>query len=94
VEKLDHPESHAAVLAERSLMRALQGGCQIPVGALASVQNGKLKLQGVVASPDGSRLVRGNVEGTAGQPEELGAELADTLLAEGALEILERVKQV
>lgn len=91
--KLDHPESHAAVLAERSLMQALEGGCQVPVGASACVSNGTLKLAGVVASLDGAQLVRGNVEGDPEEPEELGRKLANALLAGGADEILEELRR-
>jgi hydroxymethylbilane synthase len=85
---LDHAESRAAVLAERSLLRALGGGCRVPVGALASIEGEMLRLTGVVASPDGSHLARGEVIGDPAKPEELGEELARALLADGADQIL------
>jgi len=89
---LDHAESHAAVLAERSFMRALGGGCQVPIGALASIETGKLKLAGVVASLDGSRLVRAEIPGDPEKPEELGKELARILRAAGADKILRELR--
>lgn len=89
---LDHVESHAAVLAERSLLRALGGGCQVPVGALGSMKDGDLTLAGVVASPDGTRLVRGEVTGSPESPEDLGRELARALLAAGAEDVLRELR--
>lgn len=90
---LDHAESRAAVLAERSLMHALEGGCQVPVGAHGTIKDGRLYLAGVVASLDGSQLVRAEVEGDYKKPEELGTELADILRAGGADEILEELRE-
>lgn len=87
---LDDAETRAAVLAERSLMRALEGGCQVPIGALGTVEDGTITLRGVVASLDGSTLVLGEVTGE--EPEPLGQELAQVLLAGGAKEILEGVR--
>ena len=89
---LDHAESHAAVLAERSFMRALGGGCQVPVGASASIEAGKLKLAGVVASLNGSRLSRMEVSGNLDDPESLGQEMAHVLLSGGADEILRELR--
>ncbi|HUV04191.1 MAG TPA: hydroxymethylbilane synthase [Armatimonadota bacterium] len=89
---LDHAESHAAVLAERSFMRALGGGCQVPAGALAWIEAGNLKLAGVVASLDGSRLVRGETHGGPDNAEQLGQELARALRAAGADEILRELR--
>ena len=93
--KLDHADSRASVLAERSLMSALGGGCQIPVGALASVKDGpprRMTLAGVVASLDGARLVRAEVTGDPSKPEELGIGLANVLLARGADDILRELR--
>ena len=89
---LDHPESRAAVTAERSLMRALEGGCQVPIGALGCIEDGRLRLSGVVASVDGSRLVRGEVTGSISEPEETGKELARVLISGGADEILQDLR--
>jgi hydroxymethylbilane synthase len=91
-EVLDHAESRATVTAERSLMRALEGGCRVPIGALASIEGGILRLAGVVADPDGNRLVRGEATGGADDPESVGRELAQALLASGADVILDQLR--
>ncbi|MGB9589049.1 MAG: hydroxymethylbilane synthase, partial [Armatimonadota bacterium] len=77
-----------AVMAERSFLKALGGGCQVPIGALAQVTEDNLVLQGVVANTDGSFLVRGEVKGNAHDFSDIGQKLAERLLASGADEIL------
>ena len=86
---LDHAPTHQAVRAERAVLRGLGGGCQLPIAAHASPVNGGLKLTGVVASPDGARLIRASAEGTSEKPEDLGAQVAEDLLRQGAREILD-----
>ncbi len=89
--RLDHSDTRIAVTAERALLAALGGGCQVPIGAYATVDGGELHLTAVVCTPDGERLIRRNVSGPAGSAEELGRELGQTLLDAGADEILEDV---
>jgi len=89
VARLDHAPTRAAVTAERALLRTLGGGCQVPVGAHATLIEGGLTLRSVVASPDGSRLVRGELSGV--DPETTGARLGEQLLSQGAREILAEV---
>lgn len=86
---LDDPPSRLAVTAERSLLEALGGGCQVPVGALGCMSDGILRLRGVVASISGDRLVRAEVSGDPTRADSLGAELAEVLLSSGADDILE-----
>jgi hydroxymethylbilane synthase len=86
---LNHPATHAAVAAERSFLRALGGGCQLPIGAYAAVEGEGLRLQGLVIAPDGSQCVAGDRTGSALAPEELGGALAADLLARGARALLE-----
>lgn len=74
--------------AERSFLRTLQGGCRIPVGALASLDGPTLTLTGVVANPNGEQIMRNSQKGSAEQPVELGGELAQIFLRNGAQEIL------
>ncbi|HEX6546807.1 MAG TPA: hydroxymethylbilane synthase [Bryobacteraceae bacterium] len=81
---LTHQESEVAVNCERAVLAALGGGCQLPIGAFADVTAGELNAVAVVASPDGKRLVRDRLTGSAGSPEELGRELAARLRARGA----------
>ena len=88
---LDHPATRAAVTAERGLLAALVGGCQVPIGAHATVQNGIVHLIAIVASPDGSVLIRGEAQGPATEAETIGRRLGTDLLARGAKEILEAV---
>jgi hydroxymethylbilane synthase len=88
---LDHLPTHAAVLAERAFLRRLEGGCQVPFAAHAQIAEGQLLLRGLVASPDGRRVVRGERRGTAGEAEAVGTSLAEDLLARGAAEILQAV---
>ncbi len=88
---LDHAETHAAVLAERGVLGSLGGGCQVPIGAYARVEEGRVRLLGVVASPDGSELIRADTEGSIDGAEGLGRTLGGELLARGARRILEAV---
>ena len=90
LQRLDDAQTRAAVLAERSLMRALEGGCQVPIGALGTVEDGTITLQGVVASLDGRSLVMGDASGD--DPESVGQKLAQVLLAGGAEKILEKIR--
>lgn len=86
---LDDASTHRAVRAERALLRRLGGGCSVPIAGHAALANGVLSLAGVVARPDGSRLIRASASGAADAPEDLGRSLADELLRQGAAEILE-----
>lgn len=89
--KLDDPAARAAVTAERALLRALGGGCQVPIGAYAHLAGGRLFLRAVVAAPDGSEIVNGQGVGSPEDAESIGEELGRELLSRGAREILELV---
>jgi len=90
---LEDAPTRSAVTAERAFLRRLRGGCQVPAGALGVVQaGGSVKLEGVVAAPDGSSLVRGEALGSAGEVETMGAMLADDLLERGGAKILARLR--
>ena len=71
-------------------MRKLEGGCQVPVGALAHVVEGQILLRGMVASLDGVRLIKAEAKGT--DPEIVGLEVAERLIALGATEILAEIR--
>jgi hydroxymethylbilane synthase len=88
---LDDPIAHAAVDAERGVLRTLGGGCQVPIGAYARVEGGRLRIVAVVASPDGVHVIRGVDEGPAADAAAIGARLGEDLLQRGAREILEEV---
>lgn len=91
VRALDDPTTHSAVAAERGLLAALGGGCQVPIGAHATVSGSELRLLGVVASPDGTDLVRAEGIGTVEDAAGIGKRLGEELLAMGARKILEAV---
>jgi hydroxymethylbilane synthase len=85
---LDDPATHLAVRAERAMLQRLGGGCQVPIAAYATLEDGQLRLRGIVASLDGSRLIRAAALGSPKDPESLGATVAEDLLEQGAGEIL------
>jgi hydroxymethylbilane synthase len=84
--KLDHPPTHAAITAERAVLAVLGGGCQVPIGAHATLEDGTIHLRGIVISTDGTRMVKRESYGLDAQ--RLGAALGEELLANGAREIL------
>jgi hydroxymethylbilane synthase len=83
---LDHAESRFAVTAERVALAALGGGCQVPIGAYCRRDGDQYRITGCVSSPDGATVLRGEERGTDLQA--LGATLADSLLRQGALQLL------
>jgi hydroxymethylbilane synthase len=92
-ETLNHRESERATLAERAMLRTLEGGCRVPVGALGVSEGDDLvRLRGVVASPDGALVYRGEAEGE--EPEEVGKRLARELLEKGAAVVLGEIREV
>lgn len=91
LQSLNHAASMLCINAERAMNRHLQGGCQIPIGAFAQIEGERLRLRGLVGSPDGSRLVRGEQCGPAHAAETIGTALAKTLLAQGARAILDNL---
>ena len=88
---LDHAPSKTAVLAERALLHRLQGGCQVPIAAHATLAGSRVTLEGLVASVDGKELIRDSVEGTIDDPESIGIQLAERLLARGGDRILQAI---
>lgn len=80
--------SFTEVSAERSLLDRLGGGCHVPIGARARVAGDELRMTGVVASPDGKKLCRGEIVGAATSAGELGKRLAEQLLNQGADKLL------
>ena len=88
---LDHAPSRIAVLAERALLHRLQGGCQVPIAAHATVAGTGVRLEGLVSSVDGKELVRDIAEGTIEDPESIGIQLAEQLLARGGDRILQAI---
>jgi hydroxymethylbilane synthase len=88
VRALDHAETRLACQAERAFLAELGGGCLVPIAALAWIEGDWLKLDGLVASPDGSKIVRGQRSGPTPEAETIGKQLAEELLGRGAKELL------
>ena len=91
VEKLDDAETRSAIIAERALLKALQGGCQVPIGAWARIERGEMVLEACVTSIDGLQHVKQRLTGTPEQGVELGEKMARLLIDSGAQSILAEV---
>ena len=85
---LDHEETRTTVTAERTLLEALGGGCQVPLGGYAMIQGERLRLSAIVVAEDGRRSFSRVLEGSPSNPEALGRETAEKLLSLGAGEIM------
>ena len=91
--KLDDMETRTAIIAERALLSALQGGCQVPLGAWARMERGELVMEAVVCSVDGAQYVREKATAPPDQAAQLGEHLARMLAEGGARTILEEVQR-
>jgi len=92
-EKLDDLETRTAIIAERALLSALQGGCQVPLGAWARIERGELVMDAVVCSVDSTQHVRRWLTAPKDQAAQLGQQMAQLLIENGAKEILEEVNR-
>jgi len=90
--KLDDKTTRICVTAERSFLRRLEGGCQVPIGAQAEIKNGELILEGLVGSLDGSVVYRERLVGEGNEAETLGRTLAETLVEKGAAKLLDAAR--
>jgi hydroxymethylbilane synthase len=88
---LHHPATAIAVAAERAFLLRLEGGCQVPIGAHASLSNDTITLTGLIAAVDGRRILKETATGPVDQAQALGTALAETLLARGGKAILDAV---
>jgi hydroxymethylbilane synthase len=91
IASLNHDPTALRVRAERAMNHRLEGGCQVPIGGYAILEGDSLFLRGLVGSPEGDRIIRGEIRGPAAAAEQLGVALADDLLARGARQILDNV---
>jgi hydroxymethylbilane synthase len=89
---LEHPATRLTMEAERAFAARLGGSCQSPIAAFAELVDGGITLQGLVAEPDGSRLLRDTLSGGTEDPAALGRQLAERILAAGAGPLLERLR--
>ncbi len=90
---LEHPATRSATTAERALLRTLEGGCHVPVGAFAELDGDTLRMRAVVCSLDGTHSVEGAMEGPAEDAKALGVALAEDLLARGGEAILDGIRK-
>jgi hydroxymethylbilane synthase len=88
VAQLEDPETSAACTAERAFLRSMGGGCQLPIAGHAQIVEGVLKLEGLVTSPDGVQVLRDSIEGSSRDATQLGAELGQRMLKNGAGHLL------
>tara|TARA_B100000214_G_scaffold375314_1_gene361124 strand:+ start:685 stop:1629 length:945 start_codon:yes stop_codon:yes gene_type:complete len=91
IKTLEDNETSLRCLAERSFLRELEGGCQVPIGVRSKIIENNLQLEGMVASLDGKKLIKDIKVGIKSKPEEIGIELANTLKDQGAGEILKNI---
>lgn len=91
LQKIHHEETYSAVLSERSLLKTLEGGCQVPIGAFAEVKTNGLYLDAMVGSLDGAITFRKRMRGSKNKPEILGKSLAKDLLKAGAKSVLKEI---
>lgn len=92
-QKINHENTAIAVNAERALLKVLEGGCQVPIGAYALVNSNGLYIDGMVGALDGTITFRNRIRGSKTNPEKLGERLAKDLLKAGAKEILKDIYQ-
>ena len=91
LEFLNDAAARAATTCERALLNSLGGGCQVPIGAFATIRSAELHLEAIVADPDGSTILRESREGNVSDPEKLGNTVGKILLNRGGDKILEAV---
>ena len=90
---LNDAETETCVTAERAFLRTLEGGCQVPIGANATIENGEIRLEGMVGNLNGSVNWREKIVGAVGDAENLGKRLAEILIEKGANKLLEKTRE-
>lgn len=93
MQALDHAQTRCVVTAERAFLFRLEGGCQVPIAGHGILEQGRLRLTGLVAELDGSRIIRADAVGPPEEAHSIGLQLAENLLSQGADAILERLQQ-
>ena len=93
VAKLNHQPTRTCITAERAFLRRLEGGCQVPIGAYATLTGESVTLEGIVGSLDGNVVFRESLSGKAEDADSIGTKLADSLIALGARELLDSSRE-
>jgi hydroxymethylbilane synthase len=91
LQSIHDENTYAAAIAERTFLKVLEGGCQVPIGAYAEVKPNGLYLDGLVGALDGSITFRSKVRGSKFNPETLGAQLAKAMIKAGAGKVLQEI---
>jgi hydroxymethylbilane synthase len=92
LQALEDPDTRKVMEAERAFAGRLGGSCQSPIAAYAELHGDRVQLQGLVAEPDGSRLLRDTLSGSHTDPQAVGRQLAERILSAGAGPLLERLR--
>lgn len=91
LQTLSDTDTTTRVMAERAMNNRLEGGCQVPIAGYSELEGDQIWLRGLVGEPDGTQIIRAQVRGPRGDAEQLGTQLAETLLQQGAGDILQRL---
>jgi len=94
IDQINHAPTLLAVQAERVFLRALEGGCQVPIGCYSAVTGNKYKITGFVSDLDGSKMLKGSIEGNLSDAQEIAKKLADDFCRKGALEIIQKIRSI
>ena len=89
---LDDTPTRQCITSERAFLRRLEGGCQVPIGAHAALEDGQIHLEGMVGSLDGTVVYREKISGPSAEAESLGTRLAESLIAQGAANLLDAMR--
>jgi len=92
VGEMNHAETRTVVLGERAFLHRLGGSCQVPIAAHGRIEDGRFKLSGLIAEPDGSHVFKEALTGPAASSADIGAELAQKLMGQGAMAIIEKLQ--
>lgn len=91
LQTLSDTDTTTRVMAERAMNNRLEGGCQVPIAGYSELEGDQIWLRGLVGEPDGTQIIRAQVRGPRGDAEQLGTQLAEALLQQGAGDILQRL---
>lgn len=91
IQVLNHKETEIRTVAERAMNHRLEGGCQVPIGVFAELEEGRINMRGLVGALDGSEILTASISGEAKAAQQLGIDLAEKLLDQGAKAILDEV---
>jgi hydroxymethylbilane synthase len=93
VSKINDYHTEVCIRAERALLKTLEGGCQIPIGAIGEIDNNQLTLKALVGSLDGKTVIKESLTGDISDPEKIGLKLANILMEKGAKKILDEIRR-